>query len=412
MPNIHSSSSLDAAVCEAKLRDAMLPRHGKAGPARQGQAAHRVLDRYLTHLLKEKLPTDFLELEQHIAPSVRAQLGAEDKAIVDVAMDFLMSQAFDWLVEASVAESERAHFISAMTRAAVDPDRVHTLTGPVFRMTSDLAWRGRGPLASAPDGLHIADWKTHRIIEHVKSPAQLEQLRRYAAAHPMRRPDEGATVWLGFVRQKYWEHHTFEAGELEQGWLDLRAAVLEADNTLDRLGLKVPSLTVGPHCVGCDLRRGCDAALRYPFELPLLDNVAPAQLVTAKKLVDELKKDYDDKLKRTLVALEGPVSDGSYTADFSETEQRTFARSALLEHAGQWLSTKEIDQLCGVSTTRLEAALRKAKVNKEEREILLAQLAGTSEVKKNTTLRVSKVKQPRAQEDGDGVSAEADEAGG
>ena len=68
--------------------------------------------------------------------------------------------------------------------------------------------------------------------------------------------------------------------------------------------------------------------------------------------------------------------------------------------------------MCGVSTTRLEAALRKAKVKKEEREILLAQLAGTSEVKKNTTLRVSKVKQPRAQEDGDGVSAEADEAGG
>ena len=42
MPNIHSSSSLDAAVCEAKLRDAMLPRHGKAGPARQGQAKERV----------------------------------------------------------------------------------------------------------------------------------------------------------------------------------------------------------------------------------------------------------------------------------------------------------------------------------------------------------------------------------
>lgn len=389
---LFTHSVLESAICEAKLDDAMKPRYGKAGPARQGQAGHRLAELYLTHLHKTGRDTDFEE-GNRIWNSLRGQLSADDEAAVETAARaFVTENAYPWVAVAEDFEAERVTF-RTLDHQEVPAERVALLEQPVFRSTTDLAWRGFGPDPGPGSGRNVLDWKFHWNIEHVDSPENNRQLLRYAAA--VWGWDEPVTAWIGFPRLHYYEHAVFTEEQLRDAWEHLVVGPIQ--ETVSRLGKhSVPDRCVGTHCRTCDLRRGCDAALRYPFEAPWQEAATPHERLTALVLSKALVADLSEVVRLDVVAAGGQVVDGEDRATMTESESLSFDEAQVKQALPFQVEDAEVRTMFKASKTTLEKWLTKRKVKPAERAAIIDQLRLVGDRRLNSTLRTGRVAKERA----------------
>jgi hypothetical protein len=405
MATIYSHSLLETSVCDARFLDAMLPRYGKAGPARQGQAGHALAERYAKHLFEVQRDSD-VEFAERVWSEMRGRLSATDERALDGAVArFIKDTTMPWIVGATDFMAEAKVFVTVPDRRVVDAERVHALEGPVFRVTMDMAWRGM-PITTAPDEgkvLHLLDWKWHRVVEHVAAPDTNRQLLRYAAA--LRADDDDFVMAsLGFPRHLYYESDVFDREVLERAWHELVVTPIEvAEQRLAKINREAPDKTVGSHCRTCDLRRGCDAALRYPYELVTIGSPSTTEKATAMLLARALAADYAREVKGEIDAGEA-VDDEEIEGEIRTYENLAFSRESLQRVLGEHVGPEAIESCLRATKTRVEDVLKAAGVKKALREELLAELrgAGDTDRKVNTKLAVGTKKKPRRANEGAG----------
>lgn len=407
MGRIYSDSTLNAFECMARGLDTLKPRHGKSGPARQGQAWHAWISLYLKHLLKTGLPSDFDEA-QKIWLGVTALVGADDVADVEDVVKEHMDLGYRWFLEGSEQAAEETIFVT-LDRRVVPAERALELSAPLFRFTADLRWRGRGPVLDdttvlndsfglAGSVAHIMDWKTHHHIEHVDSPKNNRQLLRYAAAaFP---EDDAVVAWLGFPRRRYYEKDSFSRAQLDTAWHELVVTPIEqlerlfdsgAINTLN------PERVVGPQCKYCDLRKGCDAALRYPVEISEVEAATPEQRLVALALTEKLADDLKETLKDT-ISQRGSITSGAIQYRYSESRSVDYDWKRVTEVLNEHLTPTQINRALSITTTSLKRALKEAKVPAKTAKALVEACAVGAPVKLSTSARVMKAGEERARE--------------
>lgn len=389
---LFTHSVLESAICEAKLDDAMKPRYGKAGPARQGQAGHRLAELYLTHLHKTGRDTDFEE-GNRIWNGLRGQLSADDEVAVETAARaFVTENAYPWVAVAEDFKAERVTF-RTLDHQEVPAERVALLEQPVFRSTTDLAWRGFGPEPGPGSGRNVLDWKFHWNIEHVDSPENNRQLLRYAAA--VWGWDEPVTAWIGFPRLHYYEHTVFTEQQLRDAWDNL--VVAPVLHQVERAGRRTAlDRTVGAHCRTCDLRMGCDAALRYPYEVPWAAGSSAAERLTALVLAKALVVDLAEAVRADVALNGGQVIAGEDHATMSESESLSFDEEQVKAVLPFQVEDAELRTMFKATKTTLEKWLTKRKVKPAERATIIDQLRLIGDRRLNSTLRTGRVAKERA----------------
>lgn len=408
MARIYSHSLLEASICEARFLDAMKPRYGKAGPARQGQAGHRLAESYLKHLHRLQQDSDH-DAARAMWSALKHQLPADDeRAMNDAVESFIDKNTFPFVVGATDFQAEAKVFVTVPGRVKIPHDRVHLVEGPVFRVTMDVSWRGEAVMPKQLDGkyLNVVDWKWHRVYEHVASPATNRQLLRYATA--LREDDDDFVVAaLGFPRHSLYEDDVFDRDVLERAWKELVVAPIEeAESKIDRI-IEAPDKCVGVHCRLCDLRRGCDAALRYPYDLVHIEHATLNEKVTAFSLAKALAADLGKEVKGRVNAGELVVDDDE-EAEITQQEMQRFSRESIDKVVGEIVTEESRGRMFKATKTSVDKELKASGVKKALREELLAELraAEDTELDVRSRLRVGPKKKPRAD------AADFDEDGG
>lgn len=404
---IVTNSTLEARVCETKALDSLKPRVNKAGPPRQGQLGHRLAESYLGHLLRVRQPTDF-EAGARMWSALKAQASAEDVAGVEASVQaFILENDYSWLLDAEHVSMEERHYVTIPDGREVPEDRVHLLTCPVFRSTTDLMWYGRGPAATQFEKCwHILDWKWHHWIEHVSEPAINIQLRRYSAAR-LRGKGQPVCAWLAFPRKhSYYEHEPFYPEQLEAIWRDDVVAPSLALQRFVERPPQEPDLTVGGHCRTCDLRPGCDAAQRYPYEAPWVEGATPEARVTALALAEQIVSDLRVRVQLDTNAAGGAINvGGGVEAKGVESESLELdaddCEKLLRTHMG------DLWKLCLKATkTSIDNALKDVGLKPKDRLAIIDELRPLAKRQLKTALKVAKPRPPRKAKE----AAEAGEA--
>lgn len=399
----HSHHSLEAfAGCPESGRDALRKRFGKAGPMRAGNAFHAWAKAYLEHLLRERRATDFIAADA-IWGRMRGLISPEDERHIDgVPMKCAESMSFQFLLDATDVRIEVPTFLTIDHRE-VPIERLGEITAPLFRVTPDLEWRSatadlgtiKGEWTPDPDGLpilQILDWKTNWLIEHVDHPANNRQLMRYAAAR-MRATDTMVVVWLAFPRRGVIEGAVFFREELERAWVDLVVNPIVALEGGAMEGERV----VGPQCLDCGIRNGCDAALRFPYVATAVETLTPDELVVAVGVGRAVLEQLEGRL-RAAVDAGGPVAAGKHEAVVDEVRTARWTRAYVKEQlAARGLSPEQIEVAFSVT----EAGIRKALSGAQVKGIgkALKEIKDGAIVDVGTKMRVAMRKDERVKED-------------
>lgn len=395
-PRIYSHSALEAGICEAKGIDALKPRYGKVGPARQGQVGHRLAETYLRHLSTQQLDTDFEE-GARIWANLTSQASPDDIAAIEAAAtSFILDNTYQWVVGAKNLVLESPRFFTVPDRKEVPADKVHLLTGAVFRVTLDMSWTGSAPQPGTVDDdvkHHMLDWKFHRVIEHVTAPERNRQLLRYASA--IYGPEAGDVgAWIGFCRAKYYEGATFSPSHRAAAWREhVVEAIARFEAMLDHPP-QDPDRTVGAHCRHCDLLNGCDAAQRYPYVQPWTDHATREEKMIGLQLSKAISSSLARELKATINE-SGSVVDDDLEAVIEEVEQLSFSRDEVLRVTADDVPPEMLDRAFRANKTKLADALKKAAVKPARRKEIEEELRVTSERKLNSVLKVRKVRDIR-----------------
>lgn len=399
MSRIFSHSLLETAVCEARFLDAMKPRYGKAGPARQGQAGHRLAESYMKHLHRLQQDSDH-DAARGMWAALKHQLNAEDeRAMNDAVEAFIEKNTFPFVIGATDFESEAKVYVTVPDRKRVPADRVHLIEGPVFRVTMDVSWRGEAVVPKQLDGkyLNVLDWKWHRVYEHVAAPNVNRQLLRYAAA--LREDDDDFVVAaLHFPRHNLVEDDVFDRETLDRAWRELIVAPIEeAERKLPRI-IEAPDKCVGTHCRNCDLRRGCDAALRYPFEVLALEQATIDERATAFVLAKALAGDLGKDVKARVNAGE-VIDDEDDDAEIRAQEMLRFSRESIEKIIGDLVSPEARERMFKATKSSVDKELKAGGIKKQLREELLAELRAASDTDREvrSRLHVGAKKKPRGE---------------
>jgi len=403
MGRVYSDSTLDAfAACQAKGLDTLKPRHSKEGASRQGQAWHKWSELYVRHLRVTRQVSD-LEEGRRIWNSVSARLTPDDEDGIAAVVAEHLDHSFAWYLNGTEQAEEESIFVT-LDRQRVPPERVHELTAPVFRFTADLRWRGDGPhpisfTQLGGDGVaHILDWKTHHHVEHVTSPSNNRQLRRYAAAlYPN---DDAVVAWLAYPRRGYFEHAVFSKSDLDEAWqthvvtpikmLEARLDEAAAPGAIAR----VPERVVGAHCRHCDLFNGCDAAQRYPYEILALEQMTPEEKLVAKKLAERIVEALEESLRGDL-ADRGEITDGASVMKYIEKRAVSYDAARVVEVLIEHMTESQVRRAFAVTKTSIDNAMKEAAIPAKTRKALLEACAAGAPIKISTSLHTSKVKEER-----------------
>jgi hypothetical protein len=423
-PRIYSDSILEAfSQCFAKGSDALGRRHGKAGPARIGQAIHALLEVYVKHLESVGLmcDRDWLIAKWN---EIRWQLNGDDEkdatllvyALAEVDLPFVL-EAVDEYHGLTV---ERRRFFR-LDGAEVHPDDVANEAGPLFAMTPDVVWYSRTQDGGAL--CNVLDWKTHWIVEALDVPDRRRQMQRYAAALWRADGARGEVLVHTYHVRRRWQETAvapFTEEELENFWNVLIVAPITALEAIFAAGKTLDERTVGAHCVLCDMRNGCDAFRRFPVE-PMRDCevcegkgfvetpreldgfsvradcghcnggkvlVDAATLLKMAAIADARATAATDALRRH-VAANGPVEVDGWETALSTTATYEWDRDALEKKLHELLHPDFAKLAFKATKTSIEDAFKKAGFKPKEREKLMSQVyAIARRVKDTTTMRV------------------------
>jgi hypothetical protein len=388
MGRIYTHSSLEDAVCDGKLLDAMKPRHGKAGPARAGQAFHSLSEQYLEHLHRHQRDSD-VEEGRRLWGTIRAQLCAEDEALIAPVARKWLEQKFGWILKA--------------TEFAVEVRRYRDLAGhellggplaeaPCFSWQADLTWYGEGPRDDGAGPMwNVLDWKTGFVIEHIKAPGVNRQLLRYASALKVPGP---VRVWLAFPRYDYLECEVLDEEETNAAWDEL---IVEPILFLEKRMLRGDTFdgrTVGMHCAECDLRRGCDAALRYPYTIGP-DNVSDRDLLAGKMLAERAASDLAERIKAALAERGRIEVDETEAFLRVDTTLKWTSPETIKPVLADWLPDEVLSKAFVATKTSLERVMVDAGLAPKARRALMERLAPLASEERKTVLRVGKVRHER-----------------
>lgn len=400
MAAIITSTTLDRLTCPASAVDTQKQRHAHTGPARQGQAFHRLVEAYIRHLVKTDQASDFDE-GAALWGRLRGLLSVEDDVGIEACWRrFVQAEDFSWILGATDMQLEHATF-RTLEGAVVDPERVHDLRVPLFRSQPDLAWEGQGPRPYDGDAVrHVLDWKTSWSRETVEHPSKNRQLARYAACHWGW--DEPVQVWLWFPRIGWVEGARLEADQLRAAWEEL---VVEPSRALLTWVERAPEERVtGAHCARCDLRLGCDAYLRHPSTVLSLAGASREDRLVALHLARQVAKDLEAAVVDDF-STGGPVDAPgvrSYLKTTTTTEyDPTVVRSVLAEA----IPDEHAALAFSVTKTSLTRALREGGVKGKARASLLERAAEGAIVKTRVKVTVEAVK-ARTVPDGAGADEE------
>jgi hypothetical protein len=420
---IYSDSILEAfAACIARGHDALGRRHGKAGPAKVGQALHALLERYVVHLFRNGILSD-KEWLTTTARSMKWQLTPDDEADVMRVVEKLGDADLPWILEAKEEPIVEVRQWFTLDGREVPPERVRDLDQPVFAMTADVRYR------HAVDGmLRVVDWKSGHVIEHLEAPDRRRQMRRYAAAVSGCR--EPVLVGTWHVRHNWmeWAAEPYTTTELDEAWQDLVVAPIKAIEAMVAAGKTLDERTVGAHCGWCDLRNGCDAFRRFPTE-PMENCAAcegkgwldaekkPDGFVTrvdcgecggsGRVLIDDDRlvlmlavaqaKERDLALVvRSRVADHGPIAADGYEAKVSATASWEWSDPlAVREVLSKHVAPEYIEQAFRASKTSIERAMKDAGLKPKQREAAFTDLFAVGKPTYSSTVRVGKAEHKR-----------------
>lgn len=395
MGTVYSTTILEAFVCDAKGMDALLPRHGKAGPARQGQAFHAFAEAYLGHLFARGIGSDTTKAKE-IWSGIASALSPNDESQIESCVSHWYDDDFSWLNKSDAVEIEKRSWLTL--DGAECKSSIHgSSPAPLFAYQPDLVWWGDGP-SNTSDGLdssaaNLLDWKTSWSIDHVHDAHNNRQLLRYAAA---RFPgDEPVRVWIGFPRHGYYESAVIDGPTRKRAWHDLVVVPIQRIESRRAGGDSFEYRTVGSHCRFCDLRRGCDAAIRYPQDIlaagkDITNEEALAGLLISRELVN----DYQAIIKARL-GESGPMESGNIHAEVEETS--TFESVDIKRTREMLVGVLPPDMIdeCFLPTKgSLRRVLTRARLPRGAREQLIDEICHLGIEKKRSRLKVRMSERP------------------
>ena len=392
MPRIYSNTALEA------LADC--PRQGvtvinqpyrweKTGPSRQGQAAHAALEQHTRHLFAERLLGD-AEHGEKVARRVCSVLGASDREGILADLMTYLAGDFPFLLGARDPVWETRHHFTVLPTSAptiVPVERVPNIAEPLFAMTADLTW------FDGDDVLHVLDWKSGRIPEHISEPSENRQLMRYASAlglalraesvqahvaHVRHGFIEDGPVWSDFELREMWQEHVVEPIRWWESTIEHAAS----------------HPVVGPHCRDCDMRHTCDAYVFMPPDIDL--GGTDEGLVTLTAIIEQKAKDARAALRARLGDGDGEVAVGDFTAKLSVTPQLVFDPVKVRAKLEEVLPAECVEVAFRVGKTSLTDAMRAAKMKPAARAELLEELMADATVGgTKTEAKIARKRKPR-----------------
>lgn len=334
------------------------PRHEKAGPARVGTACHAVLMRYVRHCLDGKLATDIAH-GRDLVVRIGSELSPADQANFEpMAMECIEGLTLDFLDGAQEVHIEERLFIDVDTQMQVTAVEA-VQRRLVFAFTPDLWW------IDAMGIMHVLDWKTGWVIEHVSAPDQNFQLRCYAGAiaHVT-----GVGAAFGHIYHCRWDYMETSGGKGEdvpQPWscIDLaeefRMQVLPLAELLFQLATNGGgAFTVGDHCLDCDFRGRCPAYAAMPGEKD--HTMDDARLLITAAAIYKDRMTAARKRLRQIVDRDGPQATEKFKTAIVVTKGAV--KPSIKEELAKLLMPEEVDACFSPSSTAIERIFKKQKM--------------------------------------------------
>lgn len=341
------------------------PRYQKGGPARVGTASHAVMAAYVTHCREEVVESD-VQWARKEAERVCALLSHDDERdLRSFIFNAIEKVDISWVTTAQVVYVEERfhiyasdgwHPVSGLGKAAVVASG-----GTVFSGTPDVWWIDQQGI------LHVLDWKSGHVIDHIEEAAENYQLRLYSGAIMAVQPDihsaHGHIVHLrhsaqpeisGYVDPdtppRPWGRELVE-------WMT--GVVMTTADTLRGRTATQQDAVYGGHCTRCESTATCDAYHAKVADITVPDT--PEGLLQQGKI---LKMRGEDMLERLAVRMdkENPVTDGHFLAQLVETTKRSEWKSSAFMKLREMLTEDELAQVCQPTKTRLAKVFKKHKM--------------------------------------------------
>ncbi len=377
------------AVMRAKTQ-----RYEKAGPARVGVAGHGLLLQYARHCQTLNWQTDITrarELVKEIGPLLSP---ADQANFEEMALKCVESLTFEFLEGATEVHLEERIFIHVPSGKQLTAAESLTTPGLIYAFTPDMWW------IDANGILHVLDWKTGWVIEHVSGPDLNFQLRAYCGGILFLTNIGAAYGHIYHTRHSYMETSgsrpeempvPWDANELLE-WFQTNViplAVLLSEHILHGSG----PYTTGSHCPDCDFRGRCPAYNAMPAEYDTVQNDT-LKLFNMYVALDSKASVLKSRLRK-LVNENGPVTSGNRRVSLKDVDKGKI-RSTIRKELETLLPTESV-QACYVPSTKGIRAVFKANAMKEFGAALIEK---HKDVRLETHMRVVRVEQGReAQEE-------------
>lgn len=217
----------------------------------------------------------------------------------------------------------------------------------IFAFTADLVW-------DTGAELHLLDWKSGRIVEHIERPESNLQLHAYMLMEWMRRgcPDRRLFIHVYHIRHIHLETvEAFPEG-LRKTWDETIKPIIM--DWIARSPSQDFPATIGKHCESCRFKRGCEAYLA---------GGAPVRGETADVLVQiagaaRARADDAEQALRDAVEATGPISSGDFVAEIRTSTTRKWA-AGWLEKLLSEIPTADIEKALTPNQEKLRKAYGK-----------------------------------------------------
>jgi len=344
-----------------------LTREEYAGPRRVGQAGHAVAAEYVEHLMRTQQATDVVEgraiadrIATHLSPEDERDLRSFIFASVE-AIDVLhLHSAQQWQVE------KRLHFcLYCRTQLVATEVAEHGVARghDVFSFTPDLWW------VDANGMVHVWDWKTGHVIQHVDHPDEQFQLDMYLGALCQITGLPG-----GFVHLFHMRHNEHE----QSGWVSheepptpkmgmAERFLVQAQEAAKGFRVTEERAVLGAQCATCDVNLRCEKYLARvgDYGAHRQENLDYAIDVTDAAIFGDLSYAAKSRLKeRMVVSGLASIQDsgGTHEAILNPVERNSVWDPACFEELKKFLPETDLLFVYQPTNTRLEKVLKKHKM--------------------------------------------------
>lgn len=364
MPRIYSNSDLVLFDhCPASgYASVDAQRVEKIGPSRAGQASHAVAQRYTQHLW-EKQKTSDVDFGLPLVERTMGLISAGEQAMIQKSLiDWIECYEHDWVVNTKGAPRWEERRFYTLTGERLKPQDAFAYEGPLFAFTADVIYRDK------EGRIHIKDWKSGWVIEHLKAPEENRQAQRYAAAVFREHGDQEEILFeLHHMRHLFEEDHPFPAEELDGYWDSLIAHPIQSREAKREQDEEV--YCVGSHCTLCDVKGGCPAYATYAPPEEVIGGESDEELVGSLVMADERTKILREVVRDRLADKEQIVAT-THRAYVAPEVWTSFDVPKMWGVAKEMLTEEQALTLLSASKSSVKKGLAKLDVSKDMKKTI------------------------------------------